>query len=60
MLKNPQIAKILKEIDESDNRLGALRSVLSLDKHGSSPFTECLNEMLKSLGYLDANGVSIL
>ena len=60
LLKYKSIQKILTEIDLSENRLGALRSVLMQDKEGVSSFSECLDEMLKSLGYLDANGVSIL
>ena len=60
LLKIPGIRKILEEIDKSENRLGALRSVITQDKEGKSPMGQCFDEMLKSIGCLDADGVSQL
>lgn len=56
ILADEEIQKLLKEIDESSNRLGALRSVLAQDKSGDSKFRKCLDEMLRSLGYMNENG----
>lgn len=56
MLAEPEIQKLLREVDESGNRLGALRSVLAQDKQGNSQFRKCLDEMLRSLGYMNENG----
>ncbi|CAG9314101.1 unnamed protein product [Blepharisma stoltei] len=60
MLKNEEVRKLLNEIDSSENRLGALRSVLLQDKDGNSTFQQCMDEMLKSLGYLNEEGQSTI
>lgn len=60
MLEHKAIRKVFEEIDRSENRLGALRSVSVQDKQGRSPISLCFDEMLKSIGYLDADGVSLL
>lgn len=60
MLKNPELQKIIKEIDSSDNRLGALRSVMAQDKNGDSDFSHVIDLMLLSAGFLDEEGVSTL
>ena len=60
MLKNKILRKILTEVDKSENRLGALRSVMTMDKTGDSLLTSSLDEMLKSIGFLTEDGVSSL
>lgn len=58
ILQNSQLRKVLTEIDHSDNRLGALRSILMQDKTGQGLLTQLVDEILKSLGYIDEKGQS--
>jgi hypothetical protein len=60
LLKNSEIRRILTQVNESNNRLGALRSVLALDPKNESLISECFDLMLESTGFLDREGVSSL
>ena len=60
LLSNPEIQKILRDINNSENRLGALRSVLVMDKKWDSILTECFDLMLKTTNFLDDKGISSL
>lgn len=60
MLKNKHLRKILTDVDKAENRLGALRSVMAMDKTGDSLLSMCFDEILKSTGFLSEEGVSSL
>lgn len=60
MLQNKHLRKILNDVDKAENRLGALRSVMALDKNGDSLLSMCFDEVLKSTGFLSEDGVSSL
>ena len=60
LLGNPEIQKILRDINNSENRVGALRSVLVMDKNGDSMLSECFDLMLKTTEFLDDKGISSL